>query len=298
MSVAVIGAQGFIGRHLVHGLVTSGVEVFPYSSKTSDLFDAKTGAFDPDFRLPPNLDAVVYLSQSPRYRQASAFSQHVYNVNTIGPAIAARVAKESFAKKFIYTSTGNVYAPSFSKLDERAALNLKDIYALSKIHGEQLLASEAGDLKVLCVRLFGVFGPNQTDMLVHKIATCLTAGMPVTLERNPSDPKDSDGIQISYLYVLDLVRILISLISKPQTENVRWLNIAGPRAISLRELTMTLAKFIGGEAVIQSSDRMRQTDLIADISRLAALVDIEFTPFEVAIESVCKDIQKDHGGIV
>ena len=68
MSALVVGAGGFIGQHLKRALTVQGVRVIAASSQCANGLDPATGALRSDFSIPPGIDTVYYLAQSPRYR--------------------------------------------------------------------------------------------------------------------------------------------------------------------------------------------------------------------------------------
>ena len=170
MNVAIIGASGFIGTALVKNLAAAGVQCAALSSATG-AFDLDIGLLV-DAALPGmTLDGVVYLSQSPRYRDVPQHAPHLWGVNVQSALKAAEWASRCGARRFVYTSTGNVYASSFAPLREDAPLRRDSWYALSKVQAEEALALHQRELSVTCARLFGVYGPRQSGKLVPNSLT-------------------------------------------------------------------------------------------------------------------------------
>jgi UDP-glucose 4-epimerase len=293
MKIGVIGSRGFIGRHLTRHLEQKGHQVTAFSSQTPGVFNVETGLIEERFKFPEGIDAVFYLSQSPFYRQASNHVQHIFNVNTLSPGICARRAREAGAKTFFYMSSGNVYKPAFTALDESCPLNRADTYALSKIHAEELLALEAGDMTVICTRLFGIFGSGQKDMLVQKVGQKIVDGLPIFINSHPHDSKDLGGIKISYLHVSDLLPIFDELCRKVFPNSFNKVNVGGPRGISLRELGETVARVLDREPHFQSVDSFRPTDLIADTTQLSSLVQVRTKPLEDALNLTFRNPRAD-----
>ena len=85
MKIAVIGARGFIGRRLTPALTRAGHEVVAVTSESS--FDPLSGLLTPP-AVPAPLDAIVYLSQSPRYRDVPRQAAHVWGVNVVSAMIS------------------------------------------------------------------------------------------------------------------------------------------------------------------------------------------------------------------
>ena len=122
MRVAIFGSGGYVGQRLVERLSREGVETIPYSSGAPGTFDPSSGVICEDIRIPAGTDCVVYLSQSPRYREMPAGSGHLWGVNVLSAIRVANLARQAGARRFVHASTGNVYEPSFSPLSESCAL--------------------------------------------------------------------------------------------------------------------------------------------------------------------------------
>src|SRR5215469_5249102 len=113
MRVAVIGAQGFIGRHLCDALAMRRIDVLPLSSRNSDLFDPATGVLTDRLPADSAIDALVYLSQSPHYRDMPRDAAHLWGVNVTSAIRAVNWARRAGARRILHASTGTVYAHSF-----------------------------------------------------------------------------------------------------------------------------------------------------------------------------------------
>ena len=136
---------------------------------------------------------VYYLAQSPRYRQTPEQSAHLFAVNCVAATQAAEAARRAGVNRFIYASTGNVYQSSFLPLAETAPVRRDNWYALSKVMGEDALALYRPYLDITIARIFGVYGPQQTDKLVPMIAERIKARLPIFLDKNPHNAADLRG---------------------------------------------------------------------------------------------------------
>jgi len=225
-----------------------------------------------NFSVPPGTNAVIYVAQSPFYRQMPDMSWHLWNVNVVSAVKVAEIARKAKVERFIYASTGSVYSPAFEPLSETSPLQKDNWYLLSKVHAEM-------DLVVM--RIFGVYGPVQTDKLVPKLLSSVLQGKEISIERNPEDQSDLDGLKISLCYIDDIVEIISSLISKGGPS---ILNIAGNEAVSLRQMVNVIGQFLGKEPVLTVVERCRRGDLIADISLLKSTLNPQFTSLESGLK--------------
>jgi UDP-glucose 4-epimerase len=290
MRCVIVGAAGFIGGHLARRLAASGQDVLGLDVVEPDDFGTEFRRWDAmreDLDLEP-AEVVFYLSQSPHYREFPSGGDHLFGVNLVGALRAAAAASAAGAKLFVYASTGSVYAPSFSPMDEGSAVRRDDAYALSKLAAEEALRLAPRGLQVLCVRPFGVFGPGQKTMLVPAITARVRDGRPVTIERNPLDPNDDGGLRISLTFVDDVVACFEQLASLAAADGVALpgvLNVACAEAVSIRQLADAVGRRLGVPPRYELVERARESDFIADIGRLRGLVEPVFTPFADAIAS-------------
>lgn len=283
MKALVIGSGGYMGRHLMLGLANAGVNGVGISSGNGSGIDPSSGLLPADFVIPPGTSVVVYLAQSPRYRQVPEQASHVLAVNAQSAVRAAISARAAGVRRFIYVSTGTVYAPSFSPLGEDAPVRRDNWYALSKLHGEEALALFRGDMDVIVVRPFGIYGPGQSGRLVPNLIASIRADRPVTLQPRLDAPDDRDGLRISLCYVDDATGILLRL---ARDGGPACLNLAGPDALSIRAMAQSIGALLGRSPIFEISPSCRDSDLVADIGLLADTVSPKFTMFREGLEKV------------
>lgn len=276
MRVLVIGSRGYIGSRLVDRLVMDGVDVCGASSADGSGIDPASGMLPEGFELPEATDVVVYMAQSPYFRLMPEQSSHLMAVNCLSAIRAASVARRSGVGRFIYVSTGTVYAPSFSLLTETSVTRRDDWYALSKLHAEEALALFRSDMEISCVRPFGVYGPAQSGRLLQNLWQSVLEGRPITLQPAPQEDSVTEGLRISLCYVDDAVEILMGLIRHGGPE---ILNLAGKDALSIRAIADAIGRMTRVEPSYAVATTKRSGDLVACIDLLARTVPIQFTSF-------------------
>jgi nucleoside-diphosphate-sugar epimerase len=277
----VIGASGFIGRAVVARLIVDGADVLSFSSHLNSIFKPLTGIIAENFDLPSDVDGIIYLSQSPYYRQVPDTIGHLWGVNVVSALRVAELARKRGVQCFIYASTGNVYSPGFLPHKENDSLRRDDWYALSKVHAEEGLSLYRSDLSTMAVRIFGVYGPGQTDKLVPNLAKSILAGQAIKLAPHPCDAEDSGGLRISLSYIDDVVDVLLQLIEKPGPEVI---NLAGPEVLSIKDIAEQIGKQCGVMPIFEFAHRSRSFDLVADVSRLLEVCSPRFTPFSEGVK--------------
>jgi UDP-glucose 4-epimerase len=277
MRIAIFGARGYIGRHLTDFCLRKGLDVLPFTSQRGDNIDCETGILANSFKLPEGIQTVVYLAQSPFYHQIPEKFSHVINVNVSSALALAELGRRNKVRRFIYASTGNVYRPSFRPLSETAALRKVDGYIMSKIWAEEALSTYRNDFEVIIFRPFGVYGPGQKGKLLPNLLENVLGRKITYIERNPHDPMDFDGLKISFCYIKDAVKAIYHLVV---LGGPPFINIAGHRAVSIREVVAIIGESLRMESQVKLVDKFRDFDLIADISLLKESLNLEFTELE------------------
>lgn len=281
MRVTVVGSRGFLARALIERLERNGCDVEGLSSSSPGGIDPATGLLPADFSLRDDTRAVVYLAQSPFYRQAPDRVDHLFAVNSHSALRLAELARRAGVRRFIYASTGSVYAPSFQPLAEGAPVRRDRWYPLSKLHAEDALALLRGQLEVVCVRPFGIYGPGQSGMLVPNLLRSIVDGQEITVDRHPHVAADRDGLKISLCYVDDAAAAIERLLEVRDPPPV--LNLAGRQPVSIRHIAESIGAALGIEPRLRQVDRIRETDLIADTTLLEKSLGAPSTDFETGL---------------
>lgn len=281
-TIAVVGANGYIGRHVVAYMRAQGIDVVTLSSRDGSGVDPKTGLFPVDFAFKKNVDGVIYAAQSPQYRNVPDAAWHLLAVNSVAPLQVAMAAEKAGAKNFVYLSTGNVYKPGYEPLKEADEVLGTHWYPFSKIQGEQALLLLRSKLKITVVRVFAVYGPDQTEKLIPNLIESVEMGKPVILAPRQNGVPDG-GLRINPCYIDDAVDVLTSLACKGGPAII---NLAGPQVVSVKEIAEMWAKLRGLIPVITEVPALRNMDLIADTTLVSAYTGSAFKSFDQGLQQV------------
>jgi len=285
-TVVVIGANGYIGRHVVAYMKAKSINVIALSSRDGSGLNPQTGVFPASFAFEENVDSVIYAAQSPQYRNVPDAAWHLLAVNSVAPVQVAMAAERAGAKNFVYLSTGNVYKSSYEPLKETDEVLGTHWYPFSKIQGEQALLLLRSKLQVTLVRVFGVFGPDQTEKLIPNLIESVEMGKPVVLAPRYMDVPDG-GLRINPCYIDDAVDVLAALACRGGPS---ILNLAGPQVVSVKEIAQMWAKIRGLEPVMSDGSVPRTMDLIADIELLKAYVGKSPRSFEQGLAQLASHL--------
>ena len=179
MKVAVTGARGFIGRHLVTFLGDHGHQVVAINRDHWDLTSRTSPA-----PLIAGCDAVVHLAAQVHARGRAddeAFLRAMFDANVRGTESLARAAAECQIGRFVFLSSAAVYGRGSARaIDENSPLGPVTPYGRSKAAAEEALQAVANGsgLQTVALRpplVYGAGAPGNFNTLV-KIAS---RGLPV-----------------------------------------------------------------------------------------------------------------------
>jgi UDP-glucose 4-epimerase len=285
----VTGAAGFLGSHVVEQLVARGIRVvaldslewgreshlspfceFPgFQFERADIRDSDAIAAVFKRHRPA---VVVHLAALHYIPAAVKDPVATVAINVLGTQTVLSAADAAGVERFLFASTGDVYAPSDTPHREEDFLAPFNIYGLSKLCGEQLiaLASQGNAIRRFAVaRLFNLYGPRETNphILPEIIAQLRTGSRQLKLG-NIWPKRD-------LVPVGDAARALIELIQRAPA-GVTTANVATGRAWSMDEAVRIIGELLGGPIeVIADPAKMRASErphLAADVSCLRALI--------------------------
>jgi NAD dependent epimerase/dehydratase len=185
--VLVTGADGFIGSHLTERLVAEGADVRAfclYNSRGSagwldDVDPATRAALDVrlgDIRdarfvaaATRDVEVVFHLAALIAIPYSYVAPQSFIDTNVSGTLHALEAARDAGARRFIQTSTSEVYGtPESLPISETHPLAAQSPYAASKVAADQLAVAfgRSFELPVVVLRPFNTYGPRQSDRAV------------------------------------------------------------------------------------------------------------------------------------
>lgn len=286
----VTGAAGFLGSHVVEQLVARGIGVVALDSlewgresylstfsETPGFHFERTDIRDRDAiagvfaRHRPA--AVIHLAALHYIPAAVKDPVATVAINILGTQTILSAAIASDVERFLFASTGDVYAPSDAPHREDDRLAPFNIYGLSKLHGEQLIALAApghAATRFAVARLFNLYGPRETNPhILPEIIAQLKTGSKRQLKLGSVWPRRD------LVPVRDAARAAIEMLQRAPA-GVTTANVASGRAWSIEEAIRIIGELLGGPIeVIADPAKMRPSErphLQADVSRLRGLI--------------------------
>ena len=218
MKVMVTGGAGFIGSHLVDGLIASGHDVLVVDNLSRGHranLNPRSRFYEIDIR-DPTLDDVIATEEPEvvchqaalaNVREAMDNPILYANVNILGTLNLLEACRRHGVRKVVYASTGGaVYGePVVLPVPENHPINPLDPYGASKPHVEHYLYLYRSnyDLDYTILRYPNVYGPRQDPLgeagVVAIFLGKLLSGSQPTINGSGEQERD-------FVYVADIVR--------------------------------------------------------------------------------------------
>jgi nucleoside-diphosphate-sugar epimerase len=174
------------------------------------------------------------------------------NANILATAFIAESAIKCGCNQIIFCSSTSIYGflPCGERgWDETARVNSSTVYGWSKLSGEDCLrlASLESSLKAVSLRLSGIHGFDRKGGVIFHMANAAKLGKPITVN-NPNS-------FFQFIFVEDVVEIILELLQNGFTESHVSLNIAGYK-IKMRDLANRILMLANSRSEIEegSSD--------------------------------------------
>ncbi|GGU15774.1 GDP-mannose 4,6-dehydratase [Lentzea flava] len=288
--VAVTGAEGFIGSHLVEALVRRGHRVRAmvlynmFSSRgwldtLDDDVRAQVDVVFGDVRDPASVQRVVedaevvyHLAALGSVPYSYAAPRSFVDTNTIGTLHVLEAVRTCRTPRLVHTSTSETYGTARTvPISEQHPLQAQSPYASSKIAADMLVESYHLSFEVPAVTLrpFNTFGPRQSARaVIPTVITQLAAGAHRLKLGALAPTRD-------FTYVTDTAEAFIAVGTAPASAVLGEVFNAGTGTeVSIGTLAGDIARVMGADAVIdEDAQRVRPKDsevmrLVCDATKL------------------------------
>jgi nucleoside-diphosphate-sugar epimerase len=253
--VLVTGATGFIGSHLARRLVGDGAEVHALTSTVSSVYPVRLLGIRDQLTLHGgNLtDAGAMAALVERVHPAIVFHLGAYThvgkswdrldeciqTNVQGTVNLLQALARIEYRRFVYTSTSEVYGDVAVPFREDASVNPLSPYSVSKYAGERfcLMLQRGRGWPVVVVRPFNAYGPAQSpDRVIPEIIVQALRKERLAMTQGRQTRE--------FNFVGDLVEGFIRAAVVPGVEG-RVFNIGGGEELAMRDLAGTILGLMG-----------------------------------------------------
>lgn len=288
-NVAVTGADGFIGSHLVEALLDRGYKVKALSQYNSfnnwgwleeiyprENLDVWSGDIrDPEFckRFVEGSDIVFHLAALIAIPYSYIAPYSYIDTNIKGTLNICQAVKDNGNQRLLVTSTSEVYGTAlYVPIDENHPKQPQSPYSASKIGADAIALSfhNAFDLDVTVVRPFNTYGPRQSARaIIPTIITQIASGIKEIKVGDLTPTRD-------FNYVTDTCRGFIDIAHSSDTKGLE-INIATGKETSMENVLHTIARLMQADVEwIKDPERLRPTKsevfrLLGDNKRIKEL---------------------------
>jgi NAD dependent epimerase/dehydratase len=269
--VVVTGAAGFIGSHLVDGLVRTGARVTAVVRYNSSSYIGNLRFLDKEIRNSVHLasgniedsdfmyktleghDVVLHLAALIAIPYSYEAPRSYVRTNVEGTLNVLESARRHAVGRIVHTSTSEVYGTALRvPIDEMHPLQGQSPYSASKIAADKLAESyhRSFGTPVVTLRPFNTYGPRQSARAF--IPTIISQALVRDDIRLGSLTPERD-----MTYVGDTVAGFIAAASKPNVEGMT-INLGTGETFSVGWFAERILAIMGVEKpIVQESQRMR-----------------------------------------
>lgn len=267
MRILVTGGAGFIGSHVCAQLLRQGHEVAAIDD-FNDFYDPAikranlralpdVEVFEGDIRDAGfvektvgagKFDAVIHAAARAGVRPSLKDPQLYIDTNITGTQNLLSAARHAGIGRFVFASSSSVYglAKKIPFTEEMPLPQTLSPYAATKIAGEHLCGNYAHlyGMRVVCLRLFTVYGPGQRpDLAIHKFTRAI--------DRGESIPQFGDGsTRRDYTYIDDIVQGVAGAL-RYEGPAFDIFNLGENQTTTLSELIAEIERALGKKAAIE-----------------------------------------------
>lgn len=264
--ILITGADGFIGSHLTEMIVREGAYVRAltlYNSFNSwgwledidclQQIEVVNGDIrDPHFarKITENIDVIFHLAALIAIPYSYVAPESYVSTNVSGTLNMLQAARESGVKRFLHTSTSEVYGTArFVPINEDHPLQAQSPYSATKIAADALAYSyySAFDLSVTIVRPFNTYGPRQSARaVIPTIMSQILSGRDVINLGSLHPTRD-------FNFVEDTCRGFIQL-AECDAAIGETVNVGSSHEISIGDLVNLVQKVLGSNVTVETAD--------------------------------------------
>lgn len=278
--VAVTGAGGFIGAHLLRRLVAGGARVRALSGPVDAAVqeppaevEAHRGEIDDPACVGPLVDRtelVFHLAGPASVRESLEAPLLYARVHTCGTVAVLEACRRGRVGRLVYVSSAEVYGrPACVPVDESRPLQARSPYAAAKIAAERFVEAWriAHRIEAVVLRPFSIYGPGQHARSLAGEAIAQALRGDVVEVSDPRPVRD-------YCFVEDLVDALIAAAVRPLADPAPVWNVGTGRGTSVAELVEAIGRARGRTLALRPRavvDRPAHVDiphLVADPTRI------------------------------
>lgn len=249
----VTGGAGFIGSHLIEGLLARGWDVRVLENFSTghrenikplinqiDLLEGDVCNLTTVRFAARNVDVIFHHAALPSVARSVANPLESNEVNITGTLSVLLAARDNGVKRVVYAASSSAYGdqPALPKVETMMPEPLSP-YAVGKLAGEMYARTftRLYGLSTVSLRYFNVFGPRQDPTtqyagVIAKFISCALAGKPYPVYGDGEQSRD-------FTYVENVVQVNL-LAADAQLDHAPVINIAFGERTTLNQIIKLL----------------------------------------------------------
>jgi UDP-glucose 4-epimerase len=257
--VLITGGAGFIGSHLVDALLAKGHSVrilddlstgkrsnLPLDNPRLELIEGDVADAALVAQAMIGCQAAAHLAAVASVQASVDDPVRTHQSNFVGTLNVCEAMRQAGVKRVLYASSAAVYGNNGEgeSIDEDTPKAPLTPYASDKLASEYYLDfyRRQHGLEPVVFRFFNIFGPRQDPSspysgVISIFSERAQKGLPITVFGDGEQTRD-------FVYVEDLVDVLVQAIEAPQVEEGA-VNIGLNQATTLKQLLEALAEVLG-----------------------------------------------------
>ena len=268
MTILVTGGAGFIGSHVVRGLLQTGTTVailddfndfYDPQIKRANVkaFNEQAEVIEADIRNASAMkdvvgrggyDSIIHIAARAGVRPSVENPSAYIETNVVGTYNLLDAARLAGVGQFLLASSSSVYgmAGKVPFSEDLALPQTLSPYAATKLAAEHLCGSYSHlyELAVVVMRFFTVYGPAQRpDLAIHKFTDSIYRGRPVQQYGDGTTRRD-------YTYVDDIVQGVLGALKYRRTP-FEIFNLGENQTTTLTDLIGSIENALGKRAIIE-----------------------------------------------
>lgn len=235
--VAVTGAGGFVGSHLVLALASRGHDVLSIVRRAESAHDV---AMDDVLARPTSLgadvDTLIHAAAVRHRHGVDARTYRASNVELIERLMRALAGR---VRRFVLVSSVGVYGfPRDLPITEAHPFAPRTLYSATKVHAEKAarVAASAAGMELVIVRPTIVYGVGDRNGMLDKMADMIAAHRYLLVGRGKN--------VLHHTYIDDIVDGVLLAAASPAAAGEDFI-LCGPETTTLAALSAMVAKNLG-----------------------------------------------------